>query len=211
MSEMSTLTDGWSDTKKKKLSGKLWKIIRDCKLLPIGSIIPMDDYRPREGQLKKYFRDPYYIAMQNCVLFATESIDVPLIPTPDTPRAAMIFDNKVEFKVNAKNLYEATIKKLRLQNLVDEPAFRDMRVIVPLQAADMIAYEIYKEFDRFYYKNTRKVRFGWEQIEAIYKAQGIAEAPIMRHSEYTLTDWLTKAETADRMASYWEERIAKKG
>jgi hypothetical protein len=210
MSEIRTLTRGWSEAKVEKLFGKLWKIIKSVKALPVGSTIPMDDYNPLKVQLKKYFRDPYYIAMQNCIQFTAELVEPVAIPTPDSPRVAMIFDDKVEFRNNAQQLYDAAIKKVGMGNLVDPPAFRNMRRVVPLQAADMIAYETYKEYDRVYYKRSGKARFGWDQIEGIYRSSGIAEIQIVRHNKFTLADWVTKAEAADRKATYWEKQRAKK-
>lgn len=210
MSEMRTLTRGWPEAKVENLFEKLWKVIKGVKALPVGSIIPMDDYKPLKVQLKKYFRDPYYIAMQNCIQFTAELVEPVAIPTPDSPRVAMIFDDKVEFRNNAHQLYDAAIKKMRMGSLVDPPAFRNMRLVVPLQAADMIAYETYKEYDRVYYGRSGQARFGWDQIEEIYKSSGIAEIQIVRHNKFTLADWVTRAEAADRKATYWEKQRAKK-
>jgi hypothetical protein len=56
-----------SDAQKKDLSRCVWEVIVGIEALPIGSIIPMDDYRPIETQLKLYVLDPYYLAMQDCM------------------------------------------------------------------------------------------------------------------------------------------------
>jgi len=48
MAKSMTLFAGWPDAKIKKLSEAAWTAIKTIKPLPIGSIIPMDDFRPLE-------------------------------------------------------------------------------------------------------------------------------------------------------------------
>src|SRR6266853_3795606 len=57
MKEMWKLLDGWSKTKTEKLSAAVWKIIKETRAIPIGSIIPMDDFRFLEENLRRYALD----------------------------------------------------------------------------------------------------------------------------------------------------------
>ena len=52
-----------------------------------------------------------------------------------------------------KKLYEVGVR-------LRPPEFRDMRESIPLQAADIIAYELYKEADRQRYRPNMPSRFG---------------------------------------------------
>lgn len=206
---------GWSDTKKKDLSRCVWEIIKGIEALPIGSIIPMDDYRPIETQLKPYILDPYYLAMQDCMRLALVFVMKGSFETAIDKRVAIVFSDQAEFKYEGMRMFDAAIKystDLR-KDLIDPPAFRDMKVLTPLQAADVVAYEIYKEYDRIYYKRDRSPRYGYERLEEIFENfknpyLGKVEL-IMRHNRYTLNDLLGRHQSADRTEEYWRKKRAR--
>ena len=218
MKERATLFKGWPKSKLEKLSAKLWGIIREAKAIPLGSIIPMEDYRALGPELRKYLIDPYYLAMQNCVSLAT----LPAVPGAREfkhARVAMVFSDQVQFKNEAMRLYAAIEKEWNepivgrgnvvpyknvQKDRVDPPVFRDMRVLLPLQAADMVAYEIYKEFEREYYKLTRKQRYGYVQIERLCnEVFNIPVYMIMRHSKESLSNHIRTGRELNCLAFYW--------
>ena len=59
-----------------------------------------------------------------------------------------VFSDQDEFRNNALALYEILYRYEELRTWIEYPMFRDMRDCAPLQAADIIAYELYKEFER---------------------------------------------------------------
>jgi hypothetical protein len=218
MSERSKMFKGWSDEKKKDLSRCVWEIIKNIEALPLGSIIPMDDYRPIEDRIRKYIPDPYFMAMMNCMAFATGFLrkSGPFKSTTDM-RVALVFSDQVEFRPEALRMFEGVKKHWADQtkvDLIDSPIFRDMRKVTPLQAADIIAYEIYKEYDRLYYKRPRKSRHGYERIEEIlesFAAPFIGRIdPVLYHNEYTLNAIVSNLEAEERTAEYWRKKKASK-
>lgn len=221
MKERATLFEGWRKSKLDKLSATLWEIIRDTKAIPLGSIIPMDDFRALEPELRKYLKDPYYLAMQNCVSLAT----IPALPGArewKDARVAIVFSDQVQFKNEAMRLYDAIVKEWNQpivgrgnvvphrnvqRDRVDAPVFRDMRVLLPLQAADMVAYEIYKEYEREYYKQTRKRRYGYLQIERLCnEVFNVPVYMIMRHTKESLRNHIRTGRELNRLAAYWANK-----
>jgi len=210
MKEMWKLLDGWSKTKTEKLSAAVWKIIKETRAIPIGSIIPMDDFRFLEENLRRYALDPYYLAMQDCIRLSTVSITPGPFWSPDT-RVRMVFSDQVEFKYEAQRMFDAAVKADKTKPRVASPAFEDMRDVLPLQAADVVAYEIYKEYERTYYNLSRKKRYGYEQLEEMiaWLNEGqIIQIPgyIMRHTKKSLLGIVAEGEKADRIEEYWRNK-----
>jgi Protein of unknown function (DUF3800) len=212
MKEMRTLLAGWSESKIKKLSEAVWKVIKETRAMPIGSIIPMDDFRPLEEKLRRYALDPYYLAMQDCISLSTISVMPGPFMSSDS-RVTMIFSDQVEFKHEAHRMFDAAVKADKTKPRVDPPAFHDMRDLLPLQAADVVAYEIYKEYDRTYYgRSSRKKRYGYEQLEEMiaWLNEGqIIQIPgyIMRHTKKTLKDIVGKASAQTELMSIGERGV----
>jgi len=73
------------------------------------------------------------------------------------------------------------------------PVFRDMREVVPLQAADIIAYEMHKEFDRQLYRPSAKPRYGYQRIVKMCNRMGHNQA---------LFRFFTKTELAMHIERY---------
>jgi len=206
-----------SDAQKKDLSRCVWEIIKGIEALPIGSIIPMDDYRPLEDRLSVNIVDPYYLAMHDCMRFASVfALRGPFESNTDL-RVALVFSDQVEFKHEGLRMFDGVKKawadEMKI-DLIDSPIFRDMRKVTPLQAADVVAFEIYKEFDRVYYQRDRPPRYGYERLEETFETfrnplLGRIDL-VMYHNKHTLGDIVSACERADRTAAYWEKKRTKK-
>ena len=206
MKESREMFDGWSELKIRKLSAALWDAIEETHPFPIGSIIPMDEFRPLEARLREYLIDPYFITMQDCMRLA---LPTPLQTSSDV-RVALIFSEQVEFKYVAQVLFDMVMQTApaEMRARIDPPTFRNMRDFTPLQAADMLAYEVYKETEREYYGLTRKQRYGYNRIsKALFPVEGLPT--ILPHSTATLTRILETMESNRRRADYWAKRRAK--
>lgn len=204
MKEARKMFKGWPEAKVKDLSRCVWEIIVGIEVLPIGSIIPMDEFRPLEAQLRDCFLDPYYIAMQDCMFFATSFLmEAGAFKSDIDARVAMVFSDQAEFRCEAMRLFDAAKKNWRgiKTDKIDPPAFRDMKVLTPLQAADIVAYEIYKEYDRLRYHPNRKQRYGYTQLEKVFenfKNEWLGRMDfVMWHSKYSLSDLAGDCQKAD--------------
>src|SRR5688500_10165989 len=128
---------------------------------PIGSILPMSGYRKLAIDLDSIFSDPYYIGFGNVISFVAAFL---VNETPPQEKAALVFSDQVEFRHKALSFYESVTDLAQLGKKTTPPDFRDMRDLVPLQAADIVAYELYKEYERKLYRPTAEPRFGYQVI-----------------------------------------------
>lgn len=78
--------------------------------------------------------------------------------------AQIIFGEQTEFRGVAKQIFQV-VKELEIAERLDQPDFEDMKKIVPLQAADIVAYELYKEAERNRYRPQDAPRFGYKEFE----------------------------------------------
>lgn len=205
MRESLTMFEGWSETKLNALSTAAWDAIKRIKPLPLGSIFPMDVLRPLEEKIRFYFDDPYFIAMQDCMKGVLASV----IAFPDRDvKVAMVFSDQVEFKYNAQHMFEAIRAKMppEVRGKIDPPDFRDMRNWGSLQAADMVAYEIYKERERTYYGLPRDRRYGYKRVLDIYETQDIDPLGIRYYDAASVADIISLQDYNRRMEEYWEKK-----
>lgn len=210
MKESWEMFEGWSKTKLDALSEEAWDKIEKIKPLPLGSIFPMDDFRPLEEQFRLYFDDPYFVAMQDCM----KGVFASVVAYPDHDvKVAMVFSDQVEFKHNAHHMYESirALMPPEVRTKIDPPDFRDMRDWGSLQAADMVAYEIYKEYERVYYNLPRTRRYGYKRILRIYEREGINRPGIQYHNAESLAKIINYAEHSDRLRKYWEKKRSQEG
>lgn len=153
----------WSEEKRRKVLGKLITIIEVAHPIPIGSIVPMEYYRTLDTEMQDYFIDPYYLCFQSSIAACTSLLEY--AKAPQQERVAFIFSDQVEFRHTALQLYELVVEATGLfASRGTRPVFRDMRELVALQAADIIAYEMYKEFERRTSRPDAAPRFGYTRI-----------------------------------------------
>jgi hypothetical protein len=195
---------GWDNYKRKRLYGKLMRIIQNTHAMPIGAIVPMEAYREVCGAWESFLQDPYLFAYQNVLAHTTSFMEV--VRAPSNVKAAFVFSNQVEFRHRALELFEQIHKRgLFTKRIAYEPDFRDMREIVPLQAADVVAYEMYKEYDRRIYRPNDKPRWAFPEIETMAHRHGFA----LTCRFYTREELIEQAEEAKRLVrknAYWANR-----
>jgi hypothetical protein len=120
-------------------------------------------------------------------------------------RVAMVFSDQVEFRYEALQMYETAIRTMPegIRDKIDPPDFRNMRDWGALQAADMVAYEIYKERERVYCNLPRNQRYGYKRMLSFKNDPPIA---VRYHNANTLADILSVAERNTRIEEYWKRK-----
>ncbi len=83
---------------------------------------------------------------------------------PPDAKFSMVFSEQTEFKHRAHRVYEGFKRMYEIGLRMTPPDFRDMREFVPLQAADIVAYELNKEFERQLYRPKDKPRYPYSEI-----------------------------------------------
>lgn len=114
--------------------------------------------------------DAYYLCYLQCLKLIIELIsDVDSIPIDS---CSTIFDQKKGFMDHAFKMYDTIIQRYPQQiTKIPAPIFQDMRSNLPLQVADIIAYEAYKELtEREKGENRRAKRWGFTQLEKLLEA-----------------------------------------
>lgn len=154
--------EGWSEIKRRNLYGRLLTHIGAAHPFPIGSILAMSDYSDLTDTQRSMFGDPYHIG------FLSTLVQLTAIATETNIQAgtkiAPIFSEQVEFRRDALRYFSLLCRHEEVGRWVDSPVFQDMREIMPLQAADIIAYELYKEFERQLFRPHSKPRYGYQVI-----------------------------------------------
>jgi hypothetical protein len=152
--------EGWSEIKRRNLMSRLLTIIDVTYGYPFGSVIPLDVYRSLSPERQKRFKDPYFLAFMDCIIAAA------MLMAPHAPdeKMALVFSEQRQFRAHALRLYDHAQRTFRNMMKVTTPIFRDMREIGPLQAADLVAYEFYKEADRLTYRPEAKIRHPFERL-----------------------------------------------
>jgi len=118
------------------------------------------------------------------------------------------WSDQVEFSHDAVAMFEAIRNMIppQLRDKVDPPDFRDMRRWGSLQAAEMVAYETYKEYERVYRKLSRKERYGYGRMRDICESQGVHPIPIRYHSAESLSEIIRQADYTTRIEEYWRKK-----
>jgi hypothetical protein len=169
--------EAWHELKRKKLYGKLLKHIEMAHAFPLGSILAMSDFYSLRPDQQAAFGDPYHIGFLS-VLSQLSAVGGDLLKPFPGEKIATIFSDHVEFRHSALQGFEILARRhSSVSKIIESPVFRDMRVLVPLQAADIIAYELYKEFERQLFRRERLPRHGYQMICKMSKRLGL-EGPM---------------------------------
>jgi hypothetical protein len=158
--------EGWkgNETKRRELLAELMQTIRDAHALPFGCTIPMDSYRSYPKHLQITARSPYYWVFIGCVtqlaglLRPARGFDETIAP---------VFAEQTEFQNFAMQVFDMARANPIIGNSIDTPVFRPMQKLVPLQAADLVAYEVHKEADRRLYRPKDEPRWAFSELSAL--------------------------------------------
>lgn len=145
---------GWrgKELKRRKLFGTLLNKIAAIHPIPIGSITSLDAYRALTDEDRMIHHDPYLRSLLDC----SGMPGIVLRDQPPEVRYAVVFSEQTEFRHRAESVYQMIRKGFTFASRMMYPDFKDMRALVPLQAADIIAYELHKEFERQLYQPDRQ-------------------------------------------------------
>jgi hypothetical protein len=165
---------GWVENKRRKHFGALVKAIVSMKVVPVGCVVSLDAYNRAPAFIKEFYLDPYFMAFQQVTKGAalqavfTENPFVPHEPS-EIETVAMVYAYQAEFGATesgrAQQLWHA------MKNLTN-PIGRWMgsyksefaKNLYPLQAADLLAYELTKEFENQLSRPDDRMRWALRRI-----------------------------------------------
>ena len=163
----------WKGQKGKRelLFGRLLSIIADTKAEPVGTIVSINDFKTLTDSQQDSFLDPYYIAFQKCVRGAAASA----VFDPPEEKVAMVFAYNEEYGTQqhtgvnmggrAEQLWHAM--KVGVADIgprMGSYASASPVDVLSLQAADLFAYELSKEFENRIKRPDDRMRYGLRKI-----------------------------------------------
>ena len=142
--------------------GRLLEIIKETKADPVGAIVSINDFKSLTPSQQSSFLDPYYLAFQKCTRGAAANA----VLEASEERVDMVFAFQSEFGARAQALWQA----MKASNIAHISARMGSYVsstpneTCQLQAADLFAYELLKEFENRVKRPQDRMRFGLRQI-----------------------------------------------
>jgi hypothetical protein len=153
---------GWEkdEAKRKDLFNKLLNKIAAIRPVPMGSITSLEGFRSLSQEDQLAWHDPYLRGLLDC----TSAPGFLLDDQPPQVKFAVVFSHQAEFAHRAKHVYQLIEEASPFGHRMMYPDFKDMRDLVPLQAADIIAYELHREFERRLHSPKKPPRYGYKRI-----------------------------------------------
>ncbi len=148
------------EEQRRLLLSRLMQIIRGTDATPVGAIVSMADYRTLTELQRGQILDPYYLCFQTCAWGAV----VMAIFEPPEEEVVMIFGQHNEFQGRAAELWKVMRENINHGERMGSYAFSNAREVVPLQAADIVAYELFQEFDNRLKRPHLKRRWPFKQF-----------------------------------------------
>ena len=142
---------GWTEEKRRQLVGWAAKIGQQWAKHSFSSLLIREDYEqvvPEWAKQSAAFGDEYNFCFQMTVGQVMSWIEYLKPPMPDTDQIAFVFDQQPKKEGLTRFSYDQ-IKKFRdPYDRMGGFGFVSGKRFLPLQFADFIAYESYKELDR---------------------------------------------------------------
>ncbi len=153
----------WSDAKRFGFIKDLLALINSTDVWGIGCGVVKADYERISAEFiargkvtPRWYRHPYLLAFQHCLVeTCIQAEDV-----HPREKIAFVFDQQAEFHARAEKVYDELTssgkwpRAFRLGSL----RFASKRDAIPLQAADLMAYELRKALDHKLFDPTRGER-----------------------------------------------------
>ena len=168
--------EGWTEPQRKKLLGKLVNAIVELGATPVGCVIWLDHYNACPKLIRDFYREPYFMAFQ----MVTKGAALQALPSyiRGVPEAvAMVYAYQKEFGATqagspknekqagaAQQLWLAMKKMTTFGQYMESYRSGSPEELCPLQAADLFAYELTKEFENLLRRPNDAMRWALRKI-----------------------------------------------
>ena len=163
---------GWDKSQKDSLYQSLIAILVEAELVPTGCIVSTSDFESLNSNQQTLLRSSYFTALQECIRGATTQA---LALEPET--VDMVFAEQTEYgTVEARGednpdnagtteiLYYAIKRNLPIiGQYMGEYSSGSPEDLIPLQAADVLAYEMTKEYENIV-NTERRIRESFKEL-----------------------------------------------
>ncbi|MCA1568607.1 MAG: DUF3800 domain-containing protein [Acidobacteria bacterium] len=138
---------GWEskEAERNELYDNLLAIMETSRVVPFGAAMPLSAWRKLTDQQQSYHLNPYFFTAQFCIyriLSLTHD-------RPPVEKVASVFSEKYKVKKRIGELFDL-FREIdpNVKARIEDPIFRDMRPLPPLQGADVVAYLLNHECRR---------------------------------------------------------------
>jgi hypothetical protein len=174
------------ETKRRKLFGKLIKAMEMAYPIPIGATVPKDVYDSTFSQYPDFEKeDPYHRTLHYCVN-GLAALRITMGCVDDSETVALVLSQHEQFKSYVLRHYDRLTKELPHLQKISSISFADMRQIVPLQAADVVAYELKKEHERRLCEPQKPSRYGYQRLIKMTSRHTALKIPMFYFLDETL-------------------------
>ena len=154
------------------LFAPLVKLIVKSNAVPVGAIISLAEFKTLSDRQQAMFLDPYYLAFQTCTRGAALTA-----AGYRFEKVTMVYSYNKEFGVTepqevysvdqagrAERLWHAMAETTDFGKWMGAYTIGSPETIIQLQAADLFAYELAKEFDNLLFRPNDDMRWALRQI-----------------------------------------------
>ncbi len=138
----------WTEERRRALLSRLISAIGDARVIPVGSVVSVEDFNSMDARLRAGLRDPYFMAFQPLTYNLAVAVSMEYPPG----RVTMVYAHHPEHSegpANARDLWQALRRFNPIVSTVMESYESDTpRNCTPLQAADLWAYELGHHFNK---------------------------------------------------------------
>lgn len=167
---------GWTEERRQALFGRLVDAIVTIDAVPTGCVVSLDDFNAAPDFLKKFYREPYFMAFQMVTRGAALQALPKTIPfEPET--VAMVFAEQLEYGATtsgseaqerqagaAQQLWIAMKNMTTYGQWMSSFSTDSPDKVPALQAADLFAYELTKEFENLVNRPEDDMRWALRRI-----------------------------------------------
>lgn len=166
------------ETKRRLFYYGLVSTLAESGAVPVGGIVSLEDFRSLTEAQQSNFKDPYYIAFQNCTRGA--AVQAAFLDPPE--KVAMVYAYNQEFGAlppqetysvdqagDAEKLWHTIKSVTDFGNWMGGYGSSTPKDTVQLQAADLFAYELAKEFESQIVRPNDSMRWGMKQLLKLVK------------------------------------------
>jgi hypothetical protein len=129
---------GWSEEKRRALLGKLLRILDSYVKFYVGAALPVEDFRKLSEQQRKDLIDPYFA----CFQVSIHGVGLYVEKNFPEEKVDIVFDRRAKSKGLGGSLFDLCVEKLEVGDHLGTLSFGSTLDYVPLQAADLVAYEL---------------------------------------------------------------------
>jgi len=129
----------WTETKRRDFLALLMEIMHRHITKCVGAVLPLSEYNNLTPEQKLVLPDPYFICFQDSLHGA--GLTAAHLYEPQE-KVQVVFAEHPEFGARAYELWLACKKELPVKDRLVSIAFASPNDVLPLQAADLVAYEL---------------------------------------------------------------------